>query len=61
LWRRPLPKLVCRAKERRSINEKDSRMDLRERRCEGVNYIHLVQDMGQWWILVNTVMNFQVL
>jgi len=36
--------------------EDDSRMNLRETGCEGVDWIHLARDRGQWWALVNTVM-----
>jgi hypothetical protein len=28
---------------------------------EGVEWIHLAQDRDQWWVLVSTVMNLQVL
>jgi hypothetical protein len=27
---------------------------------EGVDWIHVVQDRGQWWSVVNIVMNLQV-
>jgi hypothetical protein len=33
-------------------------MDLTEIRAKGANWIHLVQDKGQWQTLVNKVMNF---
>jgi len=33
-------------------------MNLREIRCEIVNWIHLMWDRDQWQALVNTVMNF---
>jgi hypothetical protein len=36
------------------------RMDLREIEWEGVDWIHLSQDMDQWEVLVNTVMNRRV-
>jgi hypothetical protein len=36
------------------------KMDLREKGWEGEDWIHLAQDMDQWWAVVNTVMNFQV-
>jgi hypothetical protein len=32
-------------------------MDLREIEWEGVDWMHLVQDRDQWWVLVNTIMN----
>jgi hypothetical protein len=41
--------------------EDNIEIDLRERGCEGVDWIHLAQDRDQWWDLVNTVMNLQVL
>jgi len=36
------------------------RKDLRETGWEGVNWMNLAQDKGQWWTLVNTVMNLWV-
>jgi len=36
------------------------RMDLREKGCEVVDWIHLAQDKDQWWAVVNTVMNLRV-
>jgi hypothetical protein len=36
------------------------KMDLREIRLDGMDWIDLVQDRYQWWALVNTVMNFRV-
>jgi hypothetical protein len=35
-------------------------MDLRERECEGVVWMHLVQDKDQWLAVVKTVMNLRV-
>jgi hypothetical protein len=35
-------------------------MDFREIWWEGVDWMHLAQDMDQWQVLVNMVMNFQV-
>jgi len=35
-------------------------MNLRERECEVVEWIHLAQDMDQWWAVVTTVMNLWV-
>ena len=29
--------------------------------CEGVGWIHLVQDRDRWRSVVNTVMNFRIL
>jgi hypothetical protein len=34
----------------------DTIIELKEIRCEGVDWIHLDQDRDQWWALVNTVM-----
>jgi hypothetical protein len=28
--------------------------------CEGVNWIHVVQDRAEWWALANTVMKIRV-
>jgi len=36
-------------------------MDLKYTGCEGVDWIHLVQDRDQRWFLVNTVVNLLVL
>jgi hypothetical protein len=36
------------------------RKDHREIRGEGVDWIHLAQDMGQWWALADPVMNLQI-
>jgi hypothetical protein len=36
-------------------------MDLREIGWEGVEWIHLAQDRGRWWAVVNAVMNLRVL
>jgi len=41
--------------------EYNIRMYLRERGSEGVNWMHLAQDRGQWWALVNSVMNLRFL
>jgi hypothetical protein len=35
-------------------------MDLREIRCGCMDSIHLVQDMDQWTVLENTVVNLWV-
>jgi len=35
-------------------------MDLRDVGWEGVDWIHLAQDMDQWRAVVNTVMNLRV-
>jgi hypothetical protein len=36
------------------------KMDLREIRIDGANWIQLAQDRVQWRAFVNTVMNFRV-
>jgi hypothetical protein len=36
------------------------KIDLKEIRCEDVEWIHLVLDWGKWQSLVNTVMSLQV-
>jgi hypothetical protein len=35
-------------------------MDLRKIVLEGVDWIHLIAGMGQWWFPVNMVMDLQV-
>jgi hypothetical protein len=40
--------------------EDNIKMDLRETRINGANWIRLAQDRVQWWAFVNTVMNFRV-
>jgi hypothetical protein len=41
--------------------EDNIKMDLREIRIDGVNWIQLAQDRVQWQACVNTVMNLCVL
>jgi hypothetical protein len=41
--------------------EDNINMDLREIWWEGVDWMHLAQDMDQWWAFVNVVMNLWVL
>jgi hypothetical protein len=36
------------------------KIDLRERGRDGMDWIDLAQDRGQWMALVNTVMNLRV-
>jgi hypothetical protein len=38
----------------------NNKMDLREIRCDDMDWIDLVQDMDQWRALVNTVMKHPV-
>jgi hypothetical protein len=41
--------------------EENVKMGLRKIGCEDVDWIHLAHIRIQWWPLVNTVMNLQVL
>jgi hypothetical protein len=41
--------------------EDNIKIDLREIRIDGANWIRLAQDRVQWWACVNTVMNLRVL
>jgi hypothetical protein len=41
--------------------ENGIKMDLREIGWGGVEWIHLAQDRGRWWAVVNAVMNLRVL
>jgi hypothetical protein len=41
--------------------EDNIKMDLREIRIDGANWIRLAQDRVQWRAFVNTVMNLRVL
>jgi hypothetical protein len=52
-WKRPLERSNRRWEE-------NIRMDIREVLREGVDWIHLAQDMDQWRVLVDTVMNLRV-
>jgi hypothetical protein len=40
--------------------EHNIRMDLREMVLEFVDWMHLAEDMDQWGVFVNTVIDFQV-
>lgn len=35
-------------------------MDLKSSECVGVDWLHVTEDMIQWWVLVNTVMYLRV-
>jgi hypothetical protein len=35
-------------------------MDLREIRCEDMNWVHLAQERDHWWAVVNMIMNLRV-
>jgi hypothetical protein len=35
------------------------KMDLREIGCDGMDWIDLAQDMNQWRVLMNTIMNLR--
>jgi hypothetical protein len=51
--KRPLGRPRCRW-------EDNIKMEHTEIGCECVNWIHLAQDMVQWWAVVNTAMDIQV-
>jgi hypothetical protein len=51
--KRALRKPTCRLEDNIKIN-------LRELGWRNVDWSHLAQNRGQWWALVNTVMNFLV-
>jgi hypothetical protein len=40
--------------------EDNIKMDLREIELENVDWIHVAQDRGRWWNLVNMIINFRV-
>jgi hypothetical protein len=40
-----------------NVNTDNIKMDLREIEWDGMDWIDLVQDRGQWRALVNTIMN----
>jgi hypothetical protein len=50
--KRPLGRPTCRWEY--------NKMELKQIRWEGVDWIHLAQDMDQWLAVVNTEMNLRV-
>jgi len=40
--------------------EDNTKMDLQEIRCGGMDWIELVQDMDRWWGRVNAIKNLRV-
>jgi hypothetical protein len=58
LFGRPKGKRPLRRPRRRW--EDNIKLDLREIGIDGANWIHLAQDVVQWWAFVNTVMNLRV-
>jgi hypothetical protein len=40
--------------------EDNTKVDVREMGCEGVDWIKLIQDRVQWWAVVVILMNFRV-
>jgi hypothetical protein len=40
--------------------EDNIKLNLREIRIDGANWIQLAQDRVQWWVFVNTMMNLWV-
>jgi hypothetical protein len=42
------------------VEKPESKMDVEEIGCEGLDGIHLAQGMGKWRDFVNTVMNLRI-
>jgi hypothetical protein len=40
--------------------EDNIKMDIREMTWGDMNWIHVAEDMGQWWAFVNTVMDLDL-
>jgi len=47
-------------KEISQNQENNIKMDLKDMGWVGMDWIHLTQNKGKWWALVNIVMNLQV-
>jgi hypothetical protein len=66
-WKRVYRVLVGRPEARRPLGrprhrwEDNIKMDLREIRIDGTNWIQLAHDKVQWRAFVNTVMNLRVI
>jgi hypothetical protein len=66
IWRNAYKILVTNPHGKRPLGRRrrrwknNIRIDLRETGWEGVEWIHLAQDMDQWLALVNTVMNLPI-
>lgn len=46
---------------KRSKQEDNIQMDIKETRCDNMEWIYLAQNRNQWWDLVNTVKKVRVL
>jgi hypothetical protein len=55
--------LVGKSQRKRSLGKPRCRWkdNIKEIRCEGVNWIHPAQDRDQWRAVLNTVMNLRIL
>jgi hypothetical protein len=52
--------LVRKSAGKRTQKVHNIKMDLREKRWEGEDWMHLAQDRDQWWAVVYTVTNLGV-